>query len=476
MRGEGARRLTSLVMEVSLTVVETPPAQQDTPSNTGSDRRVRAWNPRRDPLVWVILGVYFALAVASSFIHELGFGADEISRHLPYVEWLYHERTLPPDDPEVECGSLELHPPLYYALLTPLYALMEPYGRRAALRALRLVSPPLVLVALLFWFAVIRRACADDRRTSLAVLAVTAWWPNLFADASMLTNDVGTLVTLAALLYLMAVRHWERRDLASAAIWGAVVGIGGLVKTSVPVAGAPLIAIGLAWQHGRRFYRDGRFWTRLLLAAAAALAICGWWFARNLRLYGSFTNITPELGFSPIPPGISKLEAVLYGMVWPLLLRAVNGLWVSVFAGAVWFPEWSHPVVYTLLRVITVAGIIGVGLGIWRLATGRLHFARGQAPAIILPAAGFGVLFLSDIYMSVFIHMGFYQGGRYLLPFLPGLTIPLVLGLQQLVPRSWRPPVSAALALLMLALNFLVWYHIITYWNPYVLRTAGPFR
>lgn len=467
---------TAIPTGAAPTVSETPTSEQRAGLDVGPAGTSQAWKPRRDPLVWAILGVYLALAVASSFIHELGFGADETSRHFPYVEWLYHERILPPNDPAVECGPLELHPPLYYALLTPLYGLMEPYGRRAALLALRLVSPPLVLVALILWFAVIRRACADDRRTSLAVLAVTAWWPNLFADASLLTNDVGTLVTLAALLYLVAVRHWERRDLASAVIWGALVGVGGLVKTSVPVAGAPLIAVALAWQHGRRFYRDGRFWTRALLAAAACLAICGWWFARNLELYGSLTNITTALGFSPIPPGISNFEALLYGMVWPLALRAINGLWVSVFAGAVWFPDWSHSVVYTLLRLITVAGIIGVGVGVWRLATGRLRFAPGQAPAIILPAAGLGVLYLSDIYMSVFVHMGFYQGGRYLLPFLPGLTIPLVLGLRQLAPRGWRVPATAAVALLMLALNFLVWYHLITYWNPYVLRTAGPFH
>ncbi len=435
-----------------------------------------AWNPRRDPLVWVILGVYMALAIASSFIHELGYAADETSRHLPYVEWLYHEHTLPPNDPTVEAGPLELHPPLYYALLAPLYGLMEPYGQRAALRALRLTSPPLILIVLLLWFAVIRKACANDRRASLAVLAVTAWWPNLFVDASMLTNDVGTLLTLSILLYLITVRHWERRDLASAVIWGALVGVGGLVKTSVPVAGAPLIGIALVWQHGRRFYRDGRFYTRALLAAAACIAICGWWFARNLELHGSLTGITVAMGFRPIPEAISNFEAVMYGMVWPLVLRAINGLWVSVFAGAVWFPDWSHPVVYTLLRIVTVAGIAGVLIGIWRLAKGRVRFAEGQAPALLLPIAGFAVLYLSDIYVSTFIHMGFYQGGRYLLPFLPGLTLPLVLGIRRLVPERRRVPATVALAVLMLLLNFLAWYHIITYWNPYVVRTAGRFH
>ncbi|GEM_PF-7103992 len=463
--------------------MEAPPIVSDTHPRESGDSSDDApgiarteWQPRRDPLVWVILGVYLALAIASSFIHELGYAADETSRHLPYVEWLYHERTLPPAVPGEEAAPLELHPPLYYALLTPLYALMEPYGRRASLLALRLVSPPLVLIVLLLWFAVIRRACANDRRKSLAALALTAWWPNLFVDASMLTNDVGTLLTLAGLLYLISVRQWERRDLASAALWGGLVGVGGLVKTSVPVAGVPLIAIALVWQHGRRFYRDGRFWTRGLVAAAAFLAICGWWFARNLELHGSLTGITPTLGFRPIPEAISNWEAVTYGMAWPLVLRAINGLWVSVFAGAVWFPEWTHPVVYTLLRIVTMAGILGVLVGLWRLAKGRARFAEGQAPALLLSIAGFAVLYLSDIYVATFIHMGFYQGGRYLLPFLPGLTLPLVLGVGQLMPDRWQKHAFIALTLLILALNFLAWYHITTYWNPFVVQNAGRFE
>ncbi len=436
----------------------------------------RAWQPGRDLLVWLIFAVYFGLAVGSSYVHELGHGPDETSRHFPYVEWLARNRCLPPADPNVECGALELHPPVYYLLLTPVYDAASPYGRRAALRALRWTSPFLVLLVLLLWFRVIRNACAGERRTTLFAFALTAWWPNLFVDAGMLNNDVGALLVIAILLYLAVFEHYASRSLFSAGLWGAFAGIGGLVKASVLVSAVPIIAVALIWQHGGRFWKDGRFWSRGLLAAAACVGICGWWYLRNLELHGSFTCITRDMGFCLIPPGLTNFEALMAGLVGPLVLRAVNGLWVSVFAGAVWFPDWSHPVVYGALRVLTALGIIGVGLGVYRLYSGRARLAPGQAAAIVLPAVGFGAMYLSDIWTSVFVHAGFYQGGRYLLISLPGLTIPFALGLKQFLPRRLQTALMVLVVMFFFVLNLLVWYHIITYWNPYVLSQGGRFE
>ncbi|MCE5219268.1 hypothetical protein LLH03_19805 [bacterium] len=455
-----------------------PDAASDSLSTetTTEPRPVAQWEPRRDPLVWLIVIVYFALAVTTGFVHELGYAPDETSRHYPYVQWLAKEHRIPPADYSQPAAPLNLHPPLYYLAMVPVYLLAAPYGNRVALRALRLTSPFLILPVILMWFGVIRRACGNDRRTTLFAFALTAWWPNLFVDAGMLNNDVGTLLILSGLLYLIVAKQWQSRSLGSAALWGALLGVGGLVKTSVPVAGVPVVAVALVWQHGRSFWRDGRFWTRGMLAAATCVALCGWWFLRNLELFGSLTCITRSMGFCMIPAGLSNWDAIVMGIAGKLLLRAINGLWVSVFAGAVWFPDWSHPVVYGVLRLLTALGVIGVVVGLWRLKTGKVHFAPGQVEAILLPVIGFAVLYLSDLHVSVFVHAGFYQGGRYLLPFLPGLTIPLALGLRQLCPARARNGLGIVVALFFLCLNFLSWYHIITYWNPYVLQTAGRFQ
>ena len=458
----------------------------DKPADAPDRQEPGNWQPRQDPLVWAVFGVYLALAITYSYVMELGHGPDESDRHYPYVQWLAQEATLPPADPTVDCGALELHPPLYYLSLVPVYAVAHRYGDRVALRTLRWTSPFLILAALLLWFAVIRRACADQRYTSLFCLALTAWWPNLFVAAGCLNNDVGAILSSAVLLYLVSVGDLGRpgaraegmrglwtSPLGSAALAGGVIGLGALMKSSALTVCVPVLAVAVARQHGRLFYRDGYFWLRGLMAAATCIAVCGWWYLRNLELHGALVPI-PQ-GYSLIPAHLTKLEALMGGLVGPVLLRAINGLWVSVFAGAVWFPEWTHPLVYWPLRALTAAGVIGVSVGLWRVCTGRAVFAPGQAKALVLSAAGFGAIYLATLWVAVFVHFGVHQGGRYLLPFLPGLTIPLGLGLKQLVPARLRAATAAALLAFLVALSFLAWYHMVTYWNPRVLEVSGPF-
>ena len=443
-------------------------------SRGGTDADHGPWHAQRDPAVWAAFAGYLGLALTYSYVMELGYAPDETTRHLPYVEWLTNERTLPPADPSVDCGALELHPPLYYLLLTPVHAAADGFGRRAALRALRWTSPFLVLAALPMWLAVIRRACGADRQTTLFAFALTAWWPNLFVDAGALNNDVGAILACAAIMYAVCVRQRAARSLGSAALWGALVGIGALMKSSVVTMCVPMVAAALVWQHGRRFYADRRFWVRALLSGAVCTAVCGWWYLRNLQLHGALIPVPS--GYSLIPPHLTKLEVFLSGVFWPHLLRAVNGLWVSVFAGAVWFPEDTHWLVYNVLRLLTALGIVGLCLCVFRLVKRQLRPSAEQTWSVVIPAVGFVAMLLSCLWVSIFVHAGVYQGGRYLMPCLPGLTIPFALGLKQAFPAKARPALLAAVALFFLALNFLAWYHLATYWNPYVLSTGGRFE
>ena len=99
------------------------------------------WNPLRDRAVWAILLVYLVLAITYNFTMALGYAPDEQSRHYPYVRFLATEWTLPVGDEGTEGGYLDIHPPLYYALLTPVYLIFHPQGDYVTLRALRLTWP-----------------------------------------------------------------------------------------------------------------------------------------------------------------------------------------------------------------------------------------------------------------------------------------------------------------------------------------------
>lgn len=426
-----------------------------------------AWNPLRDRAVWAILLVYLVLAITYNFTMALGYAPDEQSRHYPYVRFLATERALPVGDEGTEGGYLDIHPPLYYALLTPIYLIFHSQGDYVTLRALRLTSPPLVFLALLLWLPVIAKACGHRRGPTLFAFALTAWWPHLFVPAGALNNDVGVIVMSALLLYLVAVRDWGSRTVGSAALWGAVVGLGTLMKTSAFPPGIVLIGAALLLQHGRRWYADGRFWTRLACGLGVAVAVCGWWLARNVQLYGQLSPVPVPDFAMPIPEGVSKLEALFMGLLGPLALRAINGLWASVWAQMGWFDPVVEPVVYTVLRLVTALAVAG---WIWVLIRRRRELpSLVSQPALVLAMLGFGLLLAAALYISIFVHLGVFQGGRYLLPFLPGLTIFLTLGLRAIVPPRARLPLAIVFLAFFLGLSPVAWYRLITYWNPFVL-------
>lgn len=426
------------------------------------------YRPLKDPAVWLIYLVYFGLAVTFSYVMLLGHAPDETSRHLPYVRWLAETWSLPVGNPEVEQGALELHPPLYYLLLTPVHLAADGLGI-PPLRLLRWTSPFLILAGLYFWQRIIFRATGGQRSLFLFVFALTAWWPNLFVDAGALNNDVGAILASALLLYLAAVHFWDDRSLKGALILGTVAGITALMKASTIATSVGVIGVMLLWQHYTDLPWDRRFWLRAAAVVGAFLAISGWWYLRNYHLYGAFTPY--PRGYSPIPEGLSRWDVISTGMVWPLVLRAMNGLWGSVWAGMAWIPPAAGPVVYTLLRMVTAAAAIGL---LWRIVRWR----RGETPtgdlqAMVLPAVGFATLSLAAMWMSVFVHAGVYRGGRYLLIFLPGLTIPLACGLHELYRRIPGQLLYFVTVGFFLLLSPLALYHIATYWNPTVQNAAN---
>ncbi|MFP3905329.1 MAG: hypothetical protein ACLFWB_13880 [Armatimonadota bacterium] len=433
-----------------------------------NDGQQETYQPPKDPAVWLIYLVYFGLAVIFSYVMLLGHAPDETSRHLPYVRWLAETWSLPVGDLEVEHGALELHPPLYYLLLTPVYLAAEVL-KINPLRLLRWTSPFLILASIYLWQQVIWRATGRKRALFLFSFALTAWWPNIFVDAGALNNDVGAILASALLLYLAAVYYWDDRSLKSAVVLGVIAGIAALMKASTIATSVGMLGVMLAWQHWDRLPGDRKFWLRGFSMMGAFFAIAGWWYVRNYALYGAFTPY--PRGYSPIPEGLSRWDAISTGMVWPLALRAINGLWASVWAGMAWIPPAAGPVVYTVLRIITVAALIGLAARIirWR----REGAADAEIQAIVLPLVGFVTLVVAAVWMSVFVHMGVYQGGRYLLIFLPGLTIPLAYGLHELYRRVPRYVLHFVTVGFFLLLSPLALYHIATYWNPTVQNAAA---
>ncbi|HEY0074456.1 MAG TPA: hypothetical protein VGB77_10160, partial [Abditibacteriaceae bacterium] len=98
---------------------------------------------RRDKTFLVVISLATLFALAYNFAILLGFGPDE-QRHINYVKLLLEQRQLPvilSAQPYSEtAGAHAFHPPLYYLVLLPFYALFRGLSGESEWHLLRLVS------------------------------------------------------------------------------------------------------------------------------------------------------------------------------------------------------------------------------------------------------------------------------------------------------------------------------------------------
>jgi hypothetical protein len=419
--------------------------------------------PRRidGPVAGIIL-VHLVFALVLSYAMALGYAPDE-PRHYAYVRWLAENHSFPPPDERLSGGAHSLHPPLYYTLMLPLYWAFHGLGDAAAMRAMRCVAPVFGALALWLLVPVVRQASGGRRGLMLFMLALIALWPQLSVCVAMVNNDAASVLMAAVLLNVMLVRRWDQRR-STAAVWGAVLGLAALAKFSNFIAGAPAVAVALAVVHGKGFYRREEFWKAGFIAGISCLAVCGWWWYRNLLVYGA---VNPYPAVPVLPAGLSSLDAVLYGYAWRLFLRAVNGLWASTWPVIGWAPDVLMPLILAVLRALTALAVVGFGMWLWRMWRTR---GQGQGlPAVAVAAAAYGAMLLTLLYVATFKHAGTYQNGRYLMPFLAGLVSPLALAWREICPARARVAAGIAVLLFFVFLNGAAWYHLVTYWNPLVL-------
>jgi hypothetical protein len=76
------------------------------------------------------------------------------------------------------------------------------------------------------------------------------------------------------------------------------------------------------------------------------------------------------------------------------------------------------------------------------------------------------VPWLATWYTATFLHIGFYQGSRYLMPVSFAAAALLAIGWERLCPRQIRAPAVIGLAVALLAFNAVCLNELITVLNP----------
>jgi len=178
------------------------------------------------------------------------------------------------------------------------------------------------------------------RRSGLVAATLTALLPMMAAMARLYYTEMHlTVVVTASLLALLLADGFHRRGWALA--WGALAGLGLLVKWTYPMYVA-LPLLWVLWRGGffgaqraalRRLRVD---WRRLLLAAAIGTGLALLWYWPNRALAAE------------LPAGVWMLPA--WAILWSLAAYAqlqpsspVNNIWAALLLGAAIASLWYVP-------------------------------------------------------------------------------------------------------------------------------------
>jgi len=409
----------------------------------------------------VIAIAYLFVAASYATAIPLGKGPDETA-HVRYIEFLANEHRLPVFNPANPDPDYEFHqPPLYYALALPVYALTG--GGDSGQQAVRFLTLLLSLALIYLTFHLARLLAEGQPWVAAAAAGVVAFLPMQLSVATTIGNDALTEVFAAGVLLLLA-RYLQtahqhgaedaERPLPPTAMIGAGVLIGlGLLTKSMAVLLFPVAWVA-AWMaaRGNNGYRWGQLARDLVLATGIALAIAGWWLARNQVLYGdplaqrAFLDAFEGLRPSPqsfmeqykVPSVASYVGQV---MIWTM--ASATGVFGPVSGNRFAFFPYS---VYFATGGVALTALFGFARWFERA---RLPRWQRQAWAL---CGVFGLLLLASFIRSNFSF--FHAQPRYLFPALPAAAAAFALGLQTLFPPRWQTGMLVSVVVLLAVLAF----------------------
>lgn len=429
----------------------------------------RAW---RRYLAGVLLA-FLVLAYFYVWTIQPGYGPDE-PRHFHYIRLLLEEHRLPLlVHGQEQQGAHTLHPPLYYFLMTPVFALARGFGERATYLALKSFSPLILLGALLLFQATLRRVFPRQPFAVAAAFTVVALLPEVQLEAAVVNNDP-LAIFFGSLFLWQLVRTWDAPpSVRDALITGLIMAA--FVNTKAQGwTLAPLWALSIG-QRAVRFRAQLPAWVRDLAVGYGVLLLLGtWWYVRNYQLYGQpvpldFMGGAVQPRSSRTGEVLTPLQVYTSGEVVPLGWRSAEGLFQSFWSQIDWISEEYRPAIFGLLLALCLLALAG---GVWRLREAYQNWKQGKLqlgnrlPALTLLAVGFGLNWLHTWFVATFVHLGFYQGGRYLMPSVFGAGAVLTAGWQVLTPKRAQWAVLGALALGLVGFNVLCLVELITYLNP----------
>jgi hypothetical protein len=334
------------------------------------------------------------------------------------------------------------HPPLHYVAVAPLVWISRTTDAAdGGLVLMRMANLAFAAVGVAFTFLLASELTRRNHRLALLAAALAALVPQGHAVFSQGLNDglgfaAGTAVVWAGARCLRRIDALTRRDLALLA-GTAVVAFGARAATM-------LIAIGVVGVVAlRRFTRPApsqAIQTRraarvLMIGLGPGVAVFGWFYARNMVLYG-------DIGASHYLLDLFRRDT--RGSVVDMLVRW--SMWSNVYDGLM-SPTTRQQIVPPGSLVVTLIAAIGVGIV---LLTGRIgsgadreaaeHDRTPDGAATLRWQLGLALSVVGVIALTIAQHAsgGGNAHSRYSMPAIGVAAVLVVVGMERIWSR-WAP-------------------------------------
>jgi 4-amino-4-deoxy-L-arabinose transferase-like glycosyltransferase len=359
------------------------------------------------------------------------------------------------------------HPPLYYLLMAPLYAVSMSLAPVDQHYLLRVAAIPFGLLTVYAAYRMARALFPGDAFLTVTVPAFVALQPQVSYEAAMVNNDIAAIALMSLLLWGIVVGIRDRFPLRLSLALGTLLGLGLLAKgttiTVVPVLAVALV-ISLGWREWRGLVG------RALAIAMPAIVLAAPWYIFLYRTYGDFSGLrrVSELQYWNSPMG-SFFELLLdpsfagdrfkeswgeFG--WRLIHLNMNLLWaiaiplLAGFLGLVIFAirEWRGTAIW------------------WGDVADRLSVWQWQALGILLFA--FVVSYLAVVQFGTSFAL---SQARYFFPVVNAAALLLMTGLRTIVPARARPAGQGIVVTGLIALNLVI---MTSYVLPFTMTVDEP--
>jgi hypothetical protein len=454
-------------------------------------RGLRAWWLRPQPSLLVIVGLFVILGITYALATPVLEASDEF-KHYPYVQYVQTQRELPVLNPEICRESVDAcpwlqdggQPPAYYVIMATATSWIDtsdlsellwrnkhafigdpsqtcnrnllihqpgeeqfPWtGSVLAIHLVRFLTLAFGVGTVILTHHLSRELFPGRPALAFGATALTALNPMfLFVSASVNNDAMAAFVGNLGLLLLVRILDRRSRDATSRwtrglVLLGAIIGLGVLTKLSLlALAPLALLVVGVcSWREHPHLPIPRRLLVVVgdwVLIALPILAISGWWFFRNWRLYGDPTALDAFIaiqGRRPSPPTLGDWLGEFGTFRWTYwgLFGAVNVM--------------APRPVYWFFDLLSLVGLLGFALWSVRHLKSQV---RARDLRVFIPALWAALLFVSVLRWT-WVYYSFQ--GRLVFPGIAGISVLMMLGLRQWVPARYDSLLGLGLALILL--------------------------